>query len=434
MAPSSTFFLALRYLRPKRSFVSVITLISIVGVAVGVLMMVVVRSVMQGFEADFRNTLLGTEPHVTLSHEEKAVDDAGGAKWQDLEASLRKLPEALSTAPFAGGVIYLEHAGAQTGLQIFGLPRQEAGPYLAKVGRHLVAGSLDLADGTLVVSDFTASDLGVRVGDKVSVYPSKNVTDVVHRFRAIMDERDAEKKREAYRQIKLHPTKLKIAGIIRGETGGYYGYTSLKTGQQVFGLGEGVTGIALELRNPDDVDAFVSGLEAAGTIPRNWKTIKWTDAGDARLKAMENEQTMMQFVLSIIALVAAFSVMNTTITVTTQKRREIGVLTALGSRQGQIVGVFVLQAAVVGVLGTFTGLAGSFLVLWLRNDIRTWLAMASGGEVHDIQGVFLASIPAQVQTADVVFTCTVSILLCLAAALPPAWFAARVDPAVALRD
>jgi lipoprotein-releasing system permease protein len=165
-----------------------------------------------------------------------------------------------------------------------------------------------------------------------------------------------------------------------------------------------------------------------------WEFTLWTDAGEARLAAMRNEQTMMQFVLSIIALVAAFSVMNTTITVTTQKRREIGVLAALGCRRGQILGIFLNQAGVVGLLGTGLGLGGSLLVLWLRDDLRALLAAATGGQVHAVEGVFLATIPALVRPGDVVLTCLTSLGLCLLAGLIPAWFAARVDPAVALRD
>jgi lipoprotein-releasing system permease protein len=126
--------------------------------------------------------------------------------------------------------------------------------------------------------------------------------------------------------------------------------------------------------------------------------------------------------------------MNTTITVTTQKRREIGVLAAIGGRQDQIVGVFLLQAVIVGVLGTGIGLVGSLLVLWLRNDVRELLTMVTGGQVHAVEGVFLSSIPAHLQPWDVAVTCLISILLCIVAGFLPAWFATRMEPAEALRD
>jgi lipoprotein-releasing system permease protein len=149
---------------------------------------------------------------------------------------------------------------------------------------------------------------------------------------------------------------------------------------------------------------------------------------------MRNEQIMMTIILWIIALVAAFSVMNTTITVTMQKRREIGVLNALGCRTGDIVRIFVVKAAVIGGVGVVLGVVASLLVLWLRNDIREWIAELTASQVHAIEGVFLSEIPARVTMVDVALAAGGSLVLCLVAAFIPAWVAARLEPAVALRD
>jgi lipoprotein-releasing system permease protein len=144
---------------------------------------------------------------------------------------------------------------------------------------------------------------------------------------------------------------------------------------------------------------------AAGIIQSGWTASLWTDAGDARLAAMSNERVMMGIVLMIIFVVAAFSVMNTTITVTTQKRREIGVLTALGSRQSQIIGIFVSQAAFVGTLGTVSGLILSGLVLRFRDDLRAGIALLSGGNADSSSGMFLSTIPAQIEPWFITATC-----------------------------
>lgn len=428
MLKNASLFLALRYLRPRRSFVSVITIISILGVMVGVLMMVVVRSVMHGFEVDFRATLMGSEPHVMLSQEPKPKDVQ---TWQEVLRSVREQSGTASASPIAGGVLYAANGESETALQTLGLSPSEAGFYLNKLRKHLLDGTLELADGTLVLSDYQAQEIGVGVGDEISVYPSQNVNDMVRRFRAANDEDDKAKKTAAYQQIKLHPRKLTISGILRSETGGYYGYTSLKTGQEVFDLGQNVSGIAIELKEPDRAAEFAGVLKPA--VP-GWNFQLWTDANKARLAAMGNEQIMMFVVLLTIALVAAFSVMNTTITVTTQKRREIGVITALGGRQGQIVNIFLYQAIIVGVLGTGLGLAGSLIILKFRNSIREVLTQVTGGQVHAVEGVFLSNIPAYVQPWDVALICSSSVVLCIVAGWLPAWFAARVDPAVALRD
>ena len=165
-----------------------------------------------------------------------------------------------------------------------------------------------------------------------------------------------------------------------------------------------------ELKQPGEVKEVIKRFAAAGVIPATWSASLWTDAGDARLAAMSNERVMMWIVLLIIAVVAAFSVMNTTITVTTQKRREIGVLTALGSRQSQIIGIFVSQAAFVGSLGTLAGLILSGLVLQYRDEIRMGIAVLSGGSASADSGMFLATIPAQIEPWFIVVTCLGSIL------------------------
>jgi lipoprotein-releasing system permease protein len=152
------------------------------------------------------------------------------------------------------------------------------------------------------------------------------------------------------------------------------------------------------------------------------------------LQTVENQKSLLYFLLFFIILVAAFCVMNTTITVTTQKRKEIGILTALGARAGQIIGIFLTQAGIVAMLGVLTGLASGFTVLYFRNDLREFIAARTGRDFFPQDIYFLNEIPAQIEAADLTSICALAIVLCVLAALIPAWFAARVDPAVALRE
>ncbi len=426
MLKNAALFLALRYLRPRRSFVSVITIISILGVAVGVLMMIVVRAVMMGFEVDFRESLMGARPHILLTQEPGGDH---GKPWPDALTASRQNPAVKSSAPYAGGLLYLAKDDYQTAAQTLGLPPEDAPKHLRKIFPRLLSGSLDLKDDSLVLSRRHAADLGVHVGDEISVYAAQNINHAVRQYSDANEQDDEGARKAILKQISLHPQKLRVAGILNEELAGYIAYTSLSTGQKLFQLKDQVTGIAIELHQPSEASASATSLAAPG-----WKAELWSDEDSARLAAMQNEQSMMQFVLSIIALVAAFSVMNTTITVTTQKRREIGVIAAIGGRREQIIQVFIFQAAFVGLIGTLIGLGSSLLVLWLRHDLREWLAMLTGGQVHAVEGVFLSSIPAHLQASDVILTCTVSVLLCLVAGFIPAWFAARVEPAAALRD
>ena len=432
-APASAVaFLARRYLRAGRSFVSVITIISILGVAVGVLMMTVVNAVMQGFEREFRQTLIGYQPHMILEKEDEKP--ATAAEVGALLAKVRQRSEVLRALAFTGGIIYLEKNGEQTGAQLYGLPADGGADYLEKIQPHLLDGTLELKDGIIVANDHNTADLGVRTGDAVSIYPSSSVTVAVRDFRKASDISEEKQRHEAYKAIKLKPLEIQLGGYTRAETAGYSAYTTMATAQTVFGLGQGISGLLVEMHVPNDIKQIHAAFQNDGIIPKGWKAVLWTDVGDARLAAMSNERFVMFFILGIIGLVAAFSVMNTTITVTTQKRREIGVLTALGAEQKQIVGVFVLQAAVVGVVGTLLGLIGSALVITYRNDLRALVALASGNGSMDTEGLFLSTIPAHIDPFFITCTALGSILLCLAAAWPPAWLASRVDPAVALRD
>ena len=432
MLSNVTFFLARRYLRAKRSFVSVITVISILGVMVGVTAMIVISSVMKGFEGEFRQALIGSEPHILLHPQGKKPATAKAAA--DVLAQVMPQPDVLAASSYILGFIYAEHGRQQSAMDVIGLPEDGAKYYMAKIARHRLEGSLELRHGGVVCPDYIAGQLDAHPGDKISVYASSNVTSAVQRFRVASDEQDEAKRHAAYKDIKLHAREIILQGYTRSETAGAYGYTTLETAQQIFGLGESVHGVLIELKQPGEVKEVIKRFTAAGIIPAGWSASLWTDAGDARLAAMSNERVMMGIVLMIIFVVAAFSVMNTTITVTTQKRREIGVLTALGSRQSQIIGIFVAQAAFVGTLGTLTGLGLSGLVLWLRDDIRMGIAILSGGNADASSGMFLATIPAQIEPWFILATCLGAISLCLLAALPPAWLAARVDPAVALRD
>jgi lipoprotein-releasing system permease protein len=432
MLSNVTFFLARRYLRAKRSFVSVITVISILGVMVGVTAMIVISSVMKGFEGEFRQALIGSEPHILLHPQGKKPATAKAAS--EVLAKLMPQPDVLAASSYILGFMYAEHGRQQSAMDVIGLPEDGAKYYMAKIARHRLEGSLELRHGGVVCPDYIAGQLDAHPGDKISVYASSNVTSAVQRFRVASDEQDEAKRHAAYKDIKLHAREIILQGYTRTETAEAYGYTTLETAQQIFGLGEQVHGVLIELKQPGEVKEVMKRFTEAKIIPAGWSASLWTDAGDARLAAMSNERVMMGIVLMIIFVVAAFSVMNTTITVTTQKRREIGVLTALGSRQGQIIGIFVAQAAFVGTLGTLTGLGLSGLVLWLRDDIRMGIAILSGGNADASSGMFLATIPAQIEPWFILATCLGAISLCLLAALPPAWLAARVDPAVALRD
>lgn len=418
-------FLALRYLHSGRRFVSVITLVSLLGVALGVLMMIVVRSVMGGFELEFRQQLIEGRPHV-LMQAPKVL--AGG--WPARLEEVRQFSGVASAIPHAGGVVYASHGDAEAAAVLYGLP-ESAGPLGGKVRKQLMEGHWPAKADEVALPFSVVSALNLRLGQSVLLYSDRAVNAALSQYDLAQRSDSAAQRSERLAAISLRSNRLRLCGVLEGSPLGDLGVCSLQAARALFDLGEGVGGFALELEQPLEVEEWVQRNRSA--FP-DWQFEPWTQGEQARLAAMRNEQSMMQFVLAIIALVAAFSVMNVTITITTQKRQEIGVLAALGASPSQIVRIFVNQSALVGFVGSALGLVAALAVLRYREELRQILGRLMGAEVHAVEGVFFSSIPAAIEPLQVALTFGGSWLLCVVAGLLPAWFAARLQCADALRD
>jgi lipoprotein-releasing system permease protein len=191
--------------------------------------------------------------------------------------------------------------------------------------------------------------------------------------------------------------------------------------------------ISLELKDPFRAD-LVNRDSIRLELPANWVSESWIQRNKQLFDTVRNERGMMYFVLFFIILVAAFSTMNTMITVTVQKRQEIGVMKALGARVWQIVGVFIGQGMIVGIIGSLSGMGIGALVLHYRNTLRDFLAESMGLMIFPEEMYGVSEIPAQIVTGDIAIICVGAFVLCTLAALPPAYMVARLDPARALRD
>jgi lipoprotein-releasing system permease protein len=209
---------------------------------------------------------------------------------------------------------------------------------------------------------------------------------------------------------------------------------SLNVAQEMLDIRDAISSIGIEVSDPYQADAVKRQLIDSGVIPDTWQALTWRELHQELFDTVQNELEMMYFVLFIIVIVAAFCVMNTMITVTVQKRREIGIISALGSRIGQIMWVFLIQGMIVGVIGSITGLGAGLLVVQFRNVIRAGIARLTGREIFDSNIYGLIEIPAKVVPKDLGIICVGAFLLCTVAALVPAFLAARTEPAEALRD
>lgn len=440
---TAPFFLALRYLRPKRSLVSIITLISVLGVMLGVGVLVVVMSVFQGWQMEFKKLLLGFEPHILLIQDSpptsatlpEGTQPPPRVNWREVLTVMRRQPGVISAAPVAEGYAAIRLGTSDP--EAAGLLGLQTGPdnaLVTKLSRHLVEGSFDLNDDNLILTDKIAKKLGVKIGDTLSVLASDTIRQMIRDLRLAEEESDPEKATATREEIVVLPRDLTVTAILRADTAGERCYVPLDVAQDLFGLEGDVSGISLELSDPSQAEPFAYHLWESGALPPGWDMRTWSGAHGAMLQSVENQQSLMWFLLVFIMLVAATCVMNTTITVTMQKRREIGILTSLGTRAGQIIGIFLVQAGVVAVVGIILGLLGGGLVLHYRNDLRALIAELTGQDIFPQDIYFLSGIPSQILPADIASICVLAVVLCLLAAFIPAWFAARVDPAVALRD
>ncbi len=419
-------FLALRYLKPKRTFLSVITLISIVGVTLGVMVLILVISVMTGFEQELRRKVLGFDAHLVISNSGVMED------WEATAESVAAKDLVVATAPFVQGPVIVEFQNRRLAPKIRGIdPEQEE--KVVSIREFLIAGSLDLEGDKTVMGSELARTLGVGVGDTVTVFSPGNIGQILSEIDRLEKDGANQASISELKQMVL-PKELEVSGIFES---GRYLYDSefllvpLHIGQELYNLGGGIHGLAVKTTDPYQAPQLRDELNAS--LPAPGYALTWIDLNKQLFDAIRMERNVMFFLLMFIILVAAFGIMNTLITVTVQKTREIGVMKALGARIPQIIGVFLAQGMVVGVFGTLTGLGLGIATVQYRNEVSQWLATTLGVEVFPRSVYQFSAIPAEIVPSDVAIICVSAFLVCSVAALIPAWFAARLDPVKALR-
>ena len=419
-------FLALRYLKPKRTFVSMITLISVLGVTLGIAVLIVVISVMSGYRQKLRETVLGFEAHLLVTN--RGVLN----EWRPVDKIVRETPGVLATAPFAQGPVLAQFKGQVVTpiLRGIDLEREEQ---VTPIRTCLKFGAFDLESDNAVIGIDLARDLGINIGDKLVVHSPRNFEEVAQKFSQAGDGKPDAKTLEEIREMVV-PQELTVTGIFESGRQMYdsgFILVALHVAQELYGLGDGLHGISVRTTDPDRAGEIKQRLEAA--LPPDIDAPTWMDRNRQIFEAVAMERNVMFFLLLFIVIVAAFGVMNTLITVTVQKTREIGILKALGATTGQIIWVFLAQGMVVGVFGNVSGVAlGLACVRW-RNEFKDWLARVMGTEVFSPAVYQFSQIPADVQTPDVILICVSAFCMCAVAALIPAYLAARLDPVAALR-
>lgn len=425
-------FLALRYLQPKRTFVSVITLISILGVTLGITVLILVISVMTGFDRELQRRVLGFEPHLVI----ETNDVLRG--WREIARQLENEPGVEAVAPFVQGPVIVEVGGRVVTPLVRGIdPEAELkiNDLKKMVEDRPGQGKFDLTGDSTVIGSRLADSLGVTVGDKITIYAPANIRGIIDELHR--EQNNPQAKAKTLAELKgeiIMPAELTVTGIFES---GRYDYDAnvllvpLFVGQELYSLDDAVHG--LSVRTADPYQAIQIKETIAKNLPLGVYALTWIDRNHDRFDAVRLERNLMFFILFFIIIVAAFGIMNTLITVTVQKTREIGIMKALGATTGQIVWVFLAQGMVVGFFGNITGLALGMTLIRYRNEFKEWLAQTLHIQIFPPSIYEFSSIPAEVVPHDVAIICVSAFVICSLAALIPAYFAARLDPVTALR-
>ena len=427
MSKNFSLFLALRYLKPKRTFVSIITLISILGVTLGIMVLILVISVMTGFEEELRQKVIGFDAHVVVGSPGVMED------WVNTSKICSQDPRVMAVAPFVQGPVIIEYKNRRLAPKIRGVDPELEKKVVDMEKTILPGGKYDLDGDKTILGSELARTLGVGVGDKITVFSPGNFNHILAELDRIEKEEGGKASASVLKQMIL-PTELEVTGIFES---GRYLYDSeflivpLHIGQELYNLGGAVHGLALRTTNPYLAQDVRTSLNEKLTPPEY--SLTWIDLNKQIFDAIRMERNVMFFILMFIIIVAAFGIMNTLITVTVQKTREIGVMKALGAQTHQIIGVFVAQGMVVGVFGTITGLVTGIGMVQYRNTVSRFLAEWLHIEIFPRSIYQFSEIPAQIIPRDVAIICLSAFVICSVAALIPAWFAARLDPVKALR-
>jgi lipoprotein-releasing system permease protein len=399
-------FLALKYLKPKRTYFSVVTIISVLGVLLGVAVLIIVLSVMSGFDDMWRSKILGFNAHLTVSA-------PGGIQEEgDLMERLEKVPGISGVAPSIEGPVVIQHAGRIFTPVMRGVdPRREAS--VSRIPSSMVSGSFELKGNEVVVGTDLARRMGVALGDRILVNSPAHFVS-----------RD---------EVTL-PVELVVAGVFEVGMWEYdmgFLFCSIEQSQSLFGVDTGVQSLRMMARDP--YRAQEVARQVRGLLASDFHVETWMEQNRQLFSALRVEKNMMFFLLIFITIVAAFGITNTLITVTVQKTSEIGLLKAIGFSSGSIMRIFFWQGWIEGMLGTSAGIGTALVVLRYRNDLLRWLSDTFHLELFPKELYRLSEIPSRTSPLDVAVVAGSVILICTLAGLIPAWRAARLDPVQALR-
>ncbi|MGB0733817.1 MAG: lipoprotein-releasing ABC transporter permease subunit [Pontibacterium sp.] len=406
-------FVGSRYTAAKRRnhFISFISLASMLGLMLGVAALIVVLSVMNGFDRELKQRILGMVPHATISNFNGPIEN-----WQSLTEQLSSRPELTAASPFIEAQGMLTNRGVVRGAMIYGIDTQ-AERQVSIIGNHIKTGSLDALETErfgIVLGDLLARYLGVAVGDKVTlVMPeaSISVAGVVPRLK-----------------------RFTVVGTfeVGAELDASLAYIGLRDAAKIKRYKAGsVDGIRLAFN--DLFDAPLLAGSVARDIGGYYYARDWTRTHGNLFQAIQLEKRMIGLLLFLIVLVAAFNIVSTLVMVVTDKKADIAILRTLGASPGLIMRIFMVQGSIIGMVGTLLGGALGTLLAFTVSDLIAWVERAFNIQFLNAEVYFISSLPSDPHWDDIIFICVVALLVSFLSTLYPSYRASKTQPAEALR-
>jgi lipoprotein-releasing system permease protein len=402
----------LRYTRAKRRnrFISFISLISMAGIALGVSVLIVVLSVMNGFQTEVRTRILGVASHLQITGPQGLLRD-----WAPVARIAAEHPRVVAAAPFVQAQGMLSGDRGARGVAVRGiLPEAERG--VAEFDAHMVTGRLEALQGgefNIVLGVDLARGLGVTSGERIAlIAPQGLITPagVVPRLRQF--------------------TVVGTFDVGFNEADAGLALIHLSDAQRLYQMGEQVSGVRLKLA--DLFEARAVGRDLMMRMPEllAWD---WTRSHPNLFRAVQIEKRMMFIILTLIIAVATFNVVSTLVMLVTDKQADIAILRTLGAAPGSILRIFVVQGAVIGVLGTLLGVVGGVLLALNVETVVPAIENVLGFKFLAKDVYLIPDLPSEVHFDDVAIVAVISLVLAFLATLYPSWRASKVNPAEALR-
>ncbi|MCL2872191.1 MAG: lipoprotein-releasing ABC transporter permease subunit [Betaproteobacteria bacterium] len=403
------FLTGLRYIRGRQAFVSVFSALSMAGIALGVAALIVVLSVMNGFQKELRTRILSVVSHIEVRAYPELKD------WATVEKTTEQNPHVLASAPYVMGQAMLSFGGASRGSMLRGVdPAREDS--VADIGNHMRAGNfaaLKPESYGIVLGLDQARMLGVGMGDDVVVIIPQGLATPAGTMPRLRS--------------------FKVVGVFNigmYEFDSGLAFINIEDAQRLYRMG-GVSGVRLKV--DDLLQVAKIRKELAQQLPFSMDVSDWTRSHANFFRAVQIEKRMMFLLLVLIMIVAAFNIISSQVMVVTEKQSDIAILRTLGASPASILGIFIFQGMLVGTVGTVIGVLGGVALALNIDVVVPAIERLFNVQFLDKSVYYISELPSDLQWGDVVVVALTALFFALAATIYPAWKAARVNPAAALR-